>query len=156
MKRLVIIALLLTGCGDSGPIQYIKIAGGGIQFNYRYSHASMVVVAQQTHPLPEGSRIEALFDLPGTNTRQSVSSQTFEGKLSYALQSQNLTGITKGEKYNVTIRLLTKDGVELDHRDTVFTSDEDQSTLPDKPLVEGLEFTPHLENIDPSAKPKAP
>ena len=156
MKYTLILAFLLAGCGDQGPKQYIKIAGGGIQFNYRYSEASMVVVAQQTYPLPVGSRIEALFDVPGTNTRQSVFSETFEGKLTYALQSQKLTGISNGGKYNVTIRLIDKDGKELDHKDTVYTSNEDQSTLPDKPLVEGLEFTPHLENIEPSAKPKSP
>ena len=156
MKRLVAFAFLLTGCGDNGPTQYLKISGGGIQFNYRYSEASMVVVAQLTHPLPDDSRIEALFDLPGTNTRQSVLTQPFEGKLSYLLQSQKLAGISKGGKYNVTVLLLDKGGKELDRQEKVFTSDEDQSTLPDKPLVDGLEFTPHLENIDPSTKPKAP
>ena len=156
MKRFVLFTFLLAACGDSGPIQYLKIVGGGIQFNYRYSEASMVVVAQQTHPLPDGSHIEALFDVPGTNTRQSITSQPFEGKLTYLLQSQKLTGFTNGGKYNVTVRLLDKDGKELDHRETVYTSNEDQSTLPDKPLVEGLEFTPHLENIKPSASPKEP
>ena len=156
MRRLLLITFFLAGCGDSGPTQYIKIAGGGIQFNYRISEASMVVVAQQIHPLPEGSQIEALFDVPGTNTRQSVLSQTFEGKLSYLLQSQKLSGFTKGGKYNVTIRLLDKAGKELDHKETVYTSDEDQSTLPDKPLVEGPGLTPHLENLEPSVKPKVP
>jgi hypothetical protein len=156
MKYLLAFVLLLAGCGDNGPTQYLKISGGGIQFNYRYSQASMVVVAQTTHPLPDGSRIEAQFDLPGTNTRESVFSQPFEGKLSYLLHSQNMTGFTKGGKYNVSVLLLDKDGKELDRKETVFTSDEDQSTLPDKPMVEGLEFTPHLENIDPSTEPKAP
>ena len=156
MKRILILAALLAGCGESGPVQYLKIAGGGIQFNYRYSEASMVVVAQQVHPLPEGSHIEALFDLPGTNTRESVTSQPFDGKLTYLLQSQKLSGITNGGKYNVTIRLVDKDGKELDRQNTVYTSDTDQSTLPDKPLVDGLEFTPHLENLEPSVKPKVP
>ena len=147
MKRFTLLALLLAGCFEQGPIQYLKIAGGGIQFNYRVSEATMVVVAQQTYPLPEGSRIEALFDVPGTNTRQSVSSQTVEGKLTYLLQSQKLMGITKGGKYNVTIRLLDKSGAELEHKDTVFTSDEDQSTLPDKPLVDDLALSPRLDHL---------
>ena len=147
MKRFALLALLLTGCFEQGPIQYLKIAGGGIQFNYRVSEASMVVVAQQTHPLPDGSRIEALFEVPGSNTRQSVSSPAIDGKLTYLLQSEKLTGITKGGKYNVTIRLLDKSGAELDHRDTVFTSDEDQSTLPDKPLVDGVALSPRLDHL---------
>ena len=148
MKWFVLSALMLAGCGESGLIQYLKIAGGGIQFNYRYSQASMVVVAQQTHPLPADSHVEALFDVPGTNTRENVSSPAIEGKLSYMLQSPKLTGFTKGGKYNVTIRLIDKTGKELDRKDTVFTSDEDQSTLPDKPLVDDpLAFTPRLDHI---------
>ena len=144
----MLLALMLAGCGESGPIQYLKIAGGGIQFNYRYSQASMVVVAQQTHPLPESSHIEALFDVPGTNTRETVSSPTIDGKLSYLLQSPKLTGFTKGGKYNVTIRLIDKTGKELDRKDTIFTSDEDQSTLPDKPLVDDpVALTPRLDHI---------
>ena len=148
MKWFIFLALILAGCGESGPIQYLKFAGGGIQFNYRYSQASMVVVAQQTYPLPEGSRVEALFEVPGTNTKQSVSSPAIDGKLSYMLQSEKLTGFTKGGKYNVTIRLIDKNGKELDHQDRVFTSDEDQSTLPDKPLVDDpVALTPRLDHI---------
>ena len=147
MKRFVFLALLLTGCFEQGPIQYLKIAGGGIQFNYRVSEASMVVVAQQAHPFPDGSHVEALFDVPGTNTRQSVSSPAVDGKLTYLLQSQKLAGITKGGKYNVTIRLIDKGGTVLDHKDTVFTSDEDQSTLPDKPLVDDVALSPRLDHL---------
>ncbi len=147
MKWFIITALVLAGCGESGPIQYLKIAGGGIQFNYRVSEASMVVVAQQTYPFPGGSHIEALFDVPGTNTRQSVSSPAIEGKLSYIIQSAKVLGITKGGKYNVTIRLIDKDGKELDHKDTAFTSDEDQANLPDKPLVDDLALSPRLDHL---------
>ena len=147
MKRILILAFLLAGCGESGPVDYLKIAGGGIQFNYRVSEASMVVIAQQVHPLPEGSQVEALFDIPGTNTRESVVLPAMEGKLTYRLQSQKLMNITKDTPYKVTIRLLDKDGKELDHKDTTYHSDVDQSTLPDKPLVQDPAFTPNLQNI---------
>ena len=147
MKRILILAFLLAGCGESGPVDYLKIAGGGIQFNYRVSEASMVVIAQQVHPLPEGSQVEALFDIPGTNTRESVVLPAMEGKLTYRLQSQKLMNIAKDTPYKVTIRLLDKDGKELDHKDTTYHSDVDQSTLPDKPLVQDPAFTPNLQNI---------
>ena len=140
---LVFIAVLLGACGDNGPPSYLKIAGGGIQFNYRVSEATMVVIAQQTQPLPAGSVVEALFDRPGTNTRQSVSLPALDGKLTYRLQSDKLMGITKGGKYNVTIRLLDSTGKELDRKDTVYESDEDQSTLPTEPLVKDNAFTPN-------------
>ena len=151
MKNLIVLVLFsltLTACGDdNAPKQYLKIAGGGIIFNYRYSEASMIVIAQQKYPLPEGSTVEALFDIPGTATRQSVTLPAMEGKLTYKLQSDPLTHITKGGKYNVTIRLLDKMGKEMDKQDQIFISDEDQSTLPSKPLVKGLDFKPHLENL---------
>ena len=147
MKRILILAYLLAGCGESGPVDYLKIAGGGLQFNYRISEASMVVIAQQVHPLPEGSQVEALFDIPGTNTRESVVLPAMEGKLTYRLQSQKLMNITKDTPYKVTIRLLDKDGKELDHKDTIYHSDVDQSTLPDKPLVQDPAFTPNFQNI---------
>jgi hypothetical protein len=147
MKRILVLALLLAGCGESGPVEYLKIAGGGLQFNYRVSEASMVVIAQQVHPLPEGSQVEALFDIPGTNTRESVVLPSMEGKLTYRLQSQKLFNITKNTPYNVTIRLLGKDGKELDKKETAFHSDVDQSELPDKPLVADPAFTPNFQNI---------
>lgn len=139
-------AALLSACGD-GPITYLKIAGGGIAFNYRYSQASMIVIAQQKYPLPQGSIVEAQFDIPGTTARQTVTLPSMEGKITYKLQSDPLLHITKGGQYNVTIRLLDKDGKQLDRQDRIFVSDEDQSTLPSKPLVEGLDFKPHLENL---------
>lgn len=144
-----IVCLLLQACGDDGtPRDYFKIAGGGITFNYRYSEAGMVVIAQQKYPLPNGSIVEAQFDLPDQpNKRETVKLPAVEGKLTYKLQSKPMFGFKKGGQYNVTIRLLDNAGKELDRDDTKFISDEDQSTLPAKPLVEGLEFTPHLENL---------
>ena len=58
-----------------------------------------------------------------------------------------MLGITKGGKYQVTLRLLDKDGKELDRDETVYTSDFDQSTLPTKPLVDGPSYAPQLENL---------
>jgi hypothetical protein len=135
--------LILVGCGDnSAPPQYIKFAGGGLVFNYRVAQASMIVIAQQVTPFPEGATVEAVFDLPGTATRQSVKLPAMEGKLTYKLQSDPLTHITKGGRYNVTLRLLDKTGKELDHADRIFESDQDQSTLPAKPEVDPITLQP--------------
>ena len=149
MKHLIIVSLLLTGCGETSP-NYIKIAGGGLQFNLATAQATMIVVAQQTSPLPPNSTIEALFDLPGTNTRQSISMPTTQGRLQYMLQSKALTGITLGGRYNVSVVLHDKDGKVLDYKETTYVSDQDQATLPNKPLAEGPALIPHLENLEPS------
>jgi hypothetical protein len=145
---LLILCVSLAACGDdNAPKDYLKIAGGGITFNYRYSQASMVVIAQQKYPLPEGSTVEAQFDLPGQNARQIVSLPAMTGKLTYELQSDPLTGFKKNGQYNVTVRLLDSAGKQLDRDDQIFISDEDQSTLPTKPLVDGPSYQPHLENL---------
>jgi hypothetical protein len=139
---------LLTGCGDDGsPKDYLKIAGGGIIFNYRYSQAGMVVIAQQKYPLPAGSTVAAEFELPGQNKFETVSSPAKDGKLTYKLESNPMTGFKKGGEYKVTIRLLDNAGKELDRDETKFTSDQDQSTLPTKPIVKGLELTPDFKNL---------
>jgi hypothetical protein len=151
MKKiaLTILALItLSACGDDGaPKDYLKIAGGGLVFNYRVSQASIIVIAQQKYPLPKDSVIEAQFDVPGTNTRQTITLPAMEGKLTYKLQSDPLTNIVKGGSYNVTVRLLDSKGIQLDRDDHAYVSDVDQSTLPSKPLVEGPDFKPHLENL---------
>ena len=147
MKNIIVslvLASLLTACGSP---DYLKIAGGGISFNYRYSQAFMVVIAQQKKPLPEGSVVLALFDIPGSTARQTVQLPALPGKLTYKLETEPLQGFVKGGQYKVTLTLVDKDGKTLDSHDTVFTSDENQSSLPSKPLVDGLEFTPHLENL---------
>jgi hypothetical protein len=141
-------ALLLSGCWEaSGPADYLKIIGGGLNFNYRYSQAFMIVVGKQVTPLPEGSTLEAAFQVPGSDTPQIVRSARIEGKLVYKLQTEPVLGIVKGGKYQVTLRLLDKDGKELDRDETVYTSDVDQSTLPTKPLVDGPAYSPQLENL---------
>jgi hypothetical protein len=152
LKRLLALAaFLLTACSESqGPNDYIKIAGGGLVFNYRYSQATMVVVIKQVKTLPEGGKIEALFDLPGLTARDVQSRPIQPGKLTYKLESSILNGIKKGEPLKVTIRLLDANQKELETEETSFTSDADQSTLPSKPLVDPSKpnYVPQLENLE--------
>lgn len=151
MKKFWIVgfALLLAACGESdGPRDYVKIVGGGIKFNYKVSQATMILMAQQTYPLPKDSKVEAIFDIPGTQTRQTLSWPAVQGQLQYGFESQPLTGIMKGTPYKVTLLLVSADGKELDRKETTFESDVNQSDLPDKPLFTGPVYTePHPENI---------
>ncbi len=151
MKRILVLgALVAAGCGeDRQSTDYIKIAGGGLTFNYRYSQATMVVVGRQVTPPPEGSSLEALFDIPGEAARDVVSRPFMPGKLTYKLESKYLTGIKKGVPLKVTLRVVDATGKELDRAETQYTSDVDQSTLPSKPLVDPTRpnYVPQLENL---------
>ena len=142
--------LVLAGCGeDSGPTDYLKIVGGGLTFNYRYSQATMVIVGRQMNPLPEGAVVEAIFDIPGQKDREHVQRPALPGKLTYKLESSYLTGIKKGVPLHVTLRLLDAKGTELDREETQFVSDMDQDGLPTKPLVQPDKpnYIPQLENL---------
>ncbi len=148
---LFLVASALVACGeDDGPRDYIKIAGGGLKFNYRYSQATMVIVGKQISPLPEGAMVEALFDIPGETTPERVSRPAIQGKLTYQLESKLLTGIKKGAPLNVVLRVVDEAGKELDREQTAFTSDVDQDTLPTKPLVkpDAPNYVPQLENLN--------
>jgi hypothetical protein len=140
---------LLSGCGEDKPKAKLKIAGGGLQFNYRYSQASIIVVVQAKGEFSQGSKIETLFDKPGTTERESVSQPIFVGKLAYQFQSSPMLGIKKDDVFKVTVRLVDANGIELERQETQFKSDQDQSTLPSKPLVDPSKpnYVPQLENL---------
>lgn len=152
LKRALVmsLALGLAACGgDSGPKDYLSIIGGGLVFNYRYSQATMVVIAKQLQPLPADAHLEADFTLPGGTGRDLQSSPVIAGKLTYKLESGYLHGIRKGEGLKVVLRLKGPKGEELDRDETTYTSDVDQSTLPSKPLVQPDKpnYVPQLENL---------
>jgi len=146
---MVFTALLLAGCTENGQTDYMKIAGGGLTFNYRYSEARAVIVGRQVTPLPEGSSVEALFDIPGETRRERVSRPSIEGKLIYKLESSPLTGIKKGVPLKVTLLVIDATGKEIDREETQYVSDIDQEGLPTKPLVDPSKpnYVPQLENL---------
>jgi hypothetical protein len=146
----VLTGMMVAGCGGpDAPPDYVKIIGGGLTFNSRYSEATMVVVAKQVTPLPEGSRLEARFEHPGRMEREIESAPARPGKLTYKFQSEPLTGITNGMVLHVSLHVFDASGKELDNAETQFTSDVDQSTLPSKPLVrpDVPNYVPQLENL---------
>ncbi len=143
--------LALSGCGDNGgPKDYLDIAGGGLTFNYRYSQATIVVVAKQLHPMPEGSVVEADFTLPGGKDHETVQRPVLPGKLTYKMESNPLLGIRKGEALKVTLLVRDANGAVIDRDETSYTSDVDQDTLPSKPLVQPDKpnYVPQLENLE--------
>jgi hypothetical protein len=128
-------AVLLAGCGSDDPPDYMKIAGGGLTYNYRYAEATMVVVMRQMEPMPAGGVLEALFDQPGSSAKEKISRPVMTGKLTYKLESSPLKGVKKGEPLKVVVVLWDASGKELDRAETQYISDIDQSSLPSKPPV---------------------
>lgn len=146
---LAIAGFTLAACGgDDGPVDYMKIAGGGLTYNYRYNEARAVIVGRQITPLPAGASVVALFDVPGENRRERVQRPAIDGKLLYKLDSSPLSGLKVGTSLKVTLLVIDAAGQEVDREEKVFVSDVDQSKLPQKPLVDTSQpqVVPRLED----------
>ena len=88
-------ALTLAGCGDQSSGPYLKIIGGGFEFNCRYSTMTYGFVAKQLRPLPAGSSLEASFDVPDSPKRFVRTLPAESGESQYVFQSEPLYGVKR-------------------------------------------------------------
>ena len=75
------LGLVLSACEEQAPQPFLKIVGGGFIFNYRYSKMTYGFVARQLRPMPEGSLLEASFDLPMTERKFVITKPVKAGQL---------------------------------------------------------------------------
>lgn len=135
------LGLILTACEEQVPQPYLKIVGGGFIFNYRYSKMTYGFVARQLRPLPEGSVLEASFDLPMTERKFVITKPVKVGQLQYSFETEALRGVQKNTPYKVQLKLLEANtGKELALVEQVFKSDVDQDILPTKAPVVGIGY----------------
>lgn len=141
-------ALLLAACTDSG--KYIELGGGGFIFNYRISEATAGIVVGAVRTLPEGSVVEASFQDPGGG-QPIVLRQDVVGKTArFDFTTPPLHGVKVDTPYAVSVRLLDKDGKELQRIDQTFRSNVDESVLAAKPLTIGPGYTPNPQLAPPA------
>ena len=129
--------LLLAACNESENGPYLEYAGGGFIFNYRNAVAFYGFVARPLRALPEGAVIEAQFEVPGSDEPFVTREKAHDGLLQYSFKSPEIKGVVKGHPYKVVMRLLDSGGTELARYEHSYTSDIDQASMPDKPLVVG-------------------
>jgi len=141
------LGLVLSACKNEAPTPFLKIVGGSFVFNYRYSKMSYGFVARQLRPLPEGSVLEASFDLPDTDRKFVITKPAKAGQLHYSFETEPLRGVKKDTPYKVQLKLLEANtGKELGVVEQVFKSDVDQSTLPTRAPVVGPGYQTNPEN----------
>jgi hypothetical protein len=139
-----LLALAFTACGEQSDKPYLKIAGGGFVFNYRYAAMTYGFVAKPLRPLPEGSELEAGFEVPGSAEVFIVKLPVQAGKMQYVFETQPLKGVVKGKPYKVTLRLLEAGTAkELATLQQTYKSDTDQAQLPTKAPVKGVGYFPN-------------
>lgn len=140
-RRLILafaLASLLSGCRDDASTAYVQFVGGGFIFNYRTANHYYGFVVRQKKPLPEGSRLEARFEVPGGRPEQVVEQPTRRGQLQYVFQTGDLDGIVKDHPYKAVLRILDgTTGAVIAKYETTFKTLVDQPTLPEDPLVIG-------------------
>ena len=135
------LGLALSACKEEAPAPFLKIVGGSFVFNYRYSKMTYGFVARQLKPLPEGSVLEASFDLPDTERKFVITKPVRPGQLQYSFETEALRGVRKDTPYKVQLKLLEANtGKELALIEQVFKSDVDQDTLPTKAPVVGIGY----------------
>jgi hypothetical protein len=135
---LLVVMCILVGCKDDPNAPYLEFAGGGFIFNYRNAEAFYGFVARPLRSLPEGSVIEAQFEVPNSSAPYVVSQDVKPGVLQFTFRTGDLRGIERGHAYKAVMRLLASPtGPEIARYERTFQTDVDLAGLPNKPLVVG-------------------
>lgn len=145
----LLLIVLLGACVDKS--HYLDLAGGGFIFNYRDATATYGVVLLPRRDPPPGATIEASFENPAGG-EPIVLSRDARGGGRIEFHTPPLTGVRKGVPYHVTVVLRAADGKELLRLEKDYTSDVDQSVLPDKPLAIGPGYQTNIDE-SPTAFP---
>jgi len=138
------LASVLAGCSsedDKSP--YLELRGGGFLFNYRIAEATGSLVVGPLRKLPANAVIEVDFENPAGGTPIVLRQEAKPDEDKFDFNTPPLKGIVKDKPYAVTIRLLDKDGRELQRIEKPFKSSLDQAMLPDKPLSVGPGYAPN-------------
>jgi len=133
-------ALALGACRESGADRLFEISGRLFEFNYRLGIATYVVTLNPLRPMGEGQVAEVDFENPAGGDPLLVTQKIWPKMRHITLTSPPLTCVVKDRPYAVVIRIKDKDGAVLQELDTTLVSTQDQSDLPDAPLVTGSRY----------------
>ena len=134
----LIAAAALGACRDTGKEsegRLFEISGKIFVFNYRLARATYVVTLRPLQPMGEGQVAVASFQDPAGGAPLVVEQKVWPKLDKVTLESPALTCIVKNKPYAIAISIKGADGAVLQKIDTTLMSTEDQSVLPDRPLV---------------------
>lgn len=154
----LVAALALGACRESGADKLFEISGRLFEFNYRLGIATYVITLNPLKPMREGQVAEVTFENPAGGEPIAVSQKIWPKLPHITLTSPPLTCVIKDRPYAVSIRIEDSDGSVLQELETTVTSNLDQSVLPDVPLVTGpvYELNPELAGHPDGRLPGAP
>lgn len=141
-------AMMLGACRQSEEGQYFEVSGRLFEFNYRLARATYVVTLNPLRPMEDGQIAVASFENPAGGAPFVVKQPVWPKMRHITLTSPALTCVVKDKPYGVSIRIEDPNGKLLQALQTTLISSEDQSVLPDRPLVTGpvYELNPELKD----------
>jgi hypothetical protein len=136
----------LAGCRESGGEgRHFEVDGKLFVFNYRVATATYLVNLKPLRPVGQGETAVATFENPAGGEAIVVRKPIWPNTDKTTIESPPLRCVVKDRPYKVSIAIEGPDGALLQTIDTTMTSSEDQSLLPDRPLVVGPLYTPNPE-----------
>jgi hypothetical protein len=146
----LIAAMALGACRDTGKDgdgKLFEISGKIFVFNYRLARATYVVTLRPLQPMGEGQVAVASFQDPAGGPPLVVEQKVWPKLDKVSLESPALTCVVKNKPYAIAISIKGPDGAILQKIDTTLMSTEDQSILPDRPLVIDQLYTPNPDLV---------
>ena len=149
-RSFLVLALLgmlgVSACRDSGGEgEYFALGGKIFVFNYRIATATYLVNLVPLQPVEDGQTAVASFEDPAGGEAIVVRKKIWPNMAKVVIESPPLRCVVKDRPYKVSIRIEAPDGAVRQTIETEMASTEDQTILPDRPLVVGSLYTPNPE-----------
>ena len=136
-------AMALAGCRDTGSGDYVTLDGKIFVFNYRLAMATYLVNLKLLRKPVDGMAAVASFENPAGGAPIEARERLWPQNPRATLNSPPVFCIVKDRPYKVEIRIVDAQGQVIQRIETTVTSNQDQSVLPDQPLVMGPHYTPN-------------
>jgi hypothetical protein len=138
--------LALAACRQSGDEgEYFAISGKLFVFNYRVATATYLVTLKPLRPPRDGEIAVTTFEDPAGGAPIVVRQKIWPKLDKTTIESPPLRCVAKDKPYAVSIAIQGADGATRQTIKTTMTSSQDQTILPDAPLVVGPFYTPNPE-----------
>jgi hypothetical protein len=136
----------VSACRESGGEgEYFALGGRIFVFNYRVATATYLVNLVPLQPVEEGQTAVASFEDPAGGEPLVVRKKIWPNMAKTTIESPPLRCVVKDRPYAISIKIEGPDGSVRQTIETTLASTDDQSILPDKPLVVGPLYTPNPE-----------
>ncbi len=138
-------AAMLFACKEDGD--YLAVAGGGFVFNYRIAEATYGIALKPMRELPADAVVEATLEDPAGGEPIVMRKEGPFNPTRISFETPPVQGVVKGKPYKVVVVLRDASGATLQTIEKTFTSELDQTVLPERPLAIGPGYQ---KNIDES------